>query len=147
MVGVCVNACMRLLFVYLSFLFCKHRSHHELFGFTLKFIGKLICFYVIVTKRLKAKSLLLLQVGSLKGSTVLRHDLFTNDVLYAEVAFDMRAVRPDLLPLVPLFWYGFLLHAVLVFYVDTIMSLNNYLYIALVFPSRSLLSCVLYTCI
>jgi hypothetical protein len=44
-----------------------------------------------------------IEVGSLKGSTVLRHDLFTNDVLYAEVAFDMRAVRPDLLPLVPLF--------------------------------------------
>lgn len=45
-----------------------------------------------------------LQVSELKGSTVLRHDLFTNDVLYAEVAFDMRTVKAELLPLVPLFW-------------------------------------------
>lgn len=46
-----------------------------------------------------------LQVGELKGSTVLRHDLFTNDVLYTEVAFNMRTVKAELLPLVPLFWY------------------------------------------
>eukprot|EP00244_Chara_vulgaris_P009641 TRINITY_DN4184_c0_g2_i1.p1 TRINITY_DN4184_c0_g2~~TRINITY_DN4184_c0_g2_i1.p1 ORF type:complete len:1050 (+),score=217.40 TRINITY_DN4184_c0_g2_i1:309-3152(+) len=37
------------------------------------------------------------------GSKVLRHDLFTNNVLYAEVGFDMRSVSADLLPLVPLF--------------------------------------------
>jgi len=42
-------------------------------------------------------------VGELKGSTVLRHDLFTNDVLYTEVAFNMRTVKAELLPLVPLF--------------------------------------------
>ncbi|KAG0586728.1 hypothetical protein KC19_2G112800 [Ceratodon purpureus] len=44
-----------------------------------------------------------IEVGNMKGSTILRHDLFTNDVLYTEVAFDMRTVRADLLPLVPLF--------------------------------------------
>lgn len=37
------------------------------------------------------------------GSTILRHDLFTNDVLYVEALFDMRAVAPAQLPLVPLF--------------------------------------------
>ncbi len=45
-----------------------------------------------------------MQVGELKGTTVLRHDLFTNDVLYAEVAFNLRTVKAELLPLVPLFW-------------------------------------------
>ncbi len=45
-----------------------------------------------------------MQVGELKGTTVLRHDLFTNDVLYAEIAFNLRTVKADLLPLVPLFW-------------------------------------------
>lgn len=38
-----------------------------------------------------------------QGATVLRHDLFTNNVLYAEVAFDMRALPSNLVPLVPLF--------------------------------------------
>jgi len=38
-----------------------------------------------------------------QGATVLRHDLFTNNVLYAEMALDMQGVPADLLPLVPLF--------------------------------------------
>eukprot|EP00246_Nothoceros_aenigmaticus_P001222 TRINITY_DN11663_c0_g1_i1.p1 TRINITY_DN11663_c0_g1~~TRINITY_DN11663_c0_g1_i1.p1 ORF type:complete len:1083 (+),score=216.91 TRINITY_DN11663_c0_g1_i1:65-3313(+) len=42
-------------------------------------------------------------VDHLKEATILRHDLFTNDVLYAEIGFDLRTVKPDLLPLVPLF--------------------------------------------
>lgn len=37
------------------------------------------------------------------ASTVLTHDLFTNDVLYLEAALDMRGVPAELLPLVPLF--------------------------------------------
>lgn len=37
------------------------------------------------------------------GTTVLTHDLFTNDVLYLEAALDMRVVPARLLPLVPLF--------------------------------------------
>ncbi|KAG2493609.1 hypothetical protein HYH03_008126 [Edaphochlamys debaryana] len=37
------------------------------------------------------------------GATLLTHDLFTNDVLYLEAAFDMRPVPSRLLPLVPLF--------------------------------------------
>jgi Zn-dependent M16 (insulinase) family peptidase len=37
------------------------------------------------------------------GSQLLTHDLFTNDVLYLDVALDMKAVPADLLPLVPLF--------------------------------------------
>eukprot|EP00238_Polyblepharides_amylifera_P009616 CAMPEP_0196574836 /NCGR_PEP_ID=MMETSP1081-20130531/4451_1 /TAXON_ID=36882 /ORGANISM="Pyramimonas amylifera, Strain CCMP720" /LENGTH=1082 /DNA_ID=CAMNT_0041892963 /DNA_START=123 /DNA_END=3371 /DNA_ORIENTATION=+ len=37
------------------------------------------------------------------GATVLRHDLFTNNVLYAEAAFDMKSIPSSLLPLVPLF--------------------------------------------
>ncbi|KAJ7560363.1 hypothetical protein O6H91_04G126700 [Diphasiastrum complanatum] len=43
------------------------------------------------------------EVGELCGSTILCHDLFTNDVLYTEVVFDLRTVRSDLLPFVPLF--------------------------------------------
>lgn len=34
---------------------------------------------------------------------MLSHDLFTNDVLYAEVALNLRPVPTHLLPLVPLF--------------------------------------------
>lgn len=44
-----------------------------------------------------------IDVGEIEGVKVLRHDLFTNDVLYAEVVFDMRPLKPSLLPLVPLF--------------------------------------------
>jgi len=35
--------------------------------------------------------------------TLLNHDLFTNDILYMEVALDMRPLPADLLPLMPLF--------------------------------------------
>lgn len=38
------------------------------------------------------------------GATILRHDLFTNDVLYVEAAFELKTVPADLLPLLPLFW-------------------------------------------
>jgi len=34
---------------------------------------------------------------------LLRHDLFTNDVLYLELALDLRPLPPHLLPLLPLF--------------------------------------------
>ena len=37
------------------------------------------------------------------GATLLTHDLFTNDVLYLDIALDMRPLPRDLLPLVPLF--------------------------------------------
>lgn len=44
------------------------------------------------------------------GVTLLTHDLFTNDVLYLDVALDLRPVPTELLPLLPLFsrWAGFL---------------------------------------
>ena len=38
-----------------------------------------------------------------KGVTVLRHDLPTNGIVYADVGLDMRVVPADLLPLIPLF--------------------------------------------
>ena len=34
---------------------------------------------------------------------LLRHDMFTNDVLYLELALDLRPLPPHLLPLLPLF--------------------------------------------
>lgn len=37
------------------------------------------------------------------GATILSHDLFTNDVLYLDIALDMRPIPANLLPLVPLF--------------------------------------------
>ncbi|CAH8384169.1 unnamed protein product [Eruca vesicaria subsp. sativa] len=43
------------------------------------------------------------EVGDINGVEVLRHDLFTNDILYTEVIFDMGSLRHELLPLVPLF--------------------------------------------
>ena len=43
------------------------------------------------------------EVTQVQGVTVLQHDLFTNDVLYAEAALDMHPVPAQLLPLVPLF--------------------------------------------
>ncbi|KAL0422643.1 UNVERIFIED_CONTAM: Presequence protease 1, chloroplastic/mitochondrial [Sesamum latifolium] len=43
------------------------------------------------------------EVGDINGIKVLQHDLFTNDVLYAEVVFNMRSLKQELLPLVPLF--------------------------------------------
>lgn len=39
----------------------------------------------------------------LQAVQVLRHDLFTNDVLYLEVALDLRPLPAQLLPLLPLF--------------------------------------------
>jgi len=42
-------------------------------------------------------------VGEERGVTVLRHDLPTNGIVYADVGLDMRVVPADLLPLVPLF--------------------------------------------
>ncbi|CAK9153808.1 unnamed protein product [Ilex paraguariensis] len=44
-----------------------------------------------------------IEVGDINGIKVLRHDLFTNDVLYSEVVFDMSSLKQELLPLVPLF--------------------------------------------
>ncbi|XP_078441624.1 presequence protease 1 [Wolffia australiana] len=43
------------------------------------------------------------EIGEVNGVKVLRHDLFTNDVLYSEVVFDMGHLKQDLLPLIPLF--------------------------------------------
>ncbi|KAJ4897820.1 hypothetical protein Rs2_24614 [Raphanus sativus] len=43
------------------------------------------------------------EVGDINGVKVLRHDLFTNDIIYAEVVFDMGSLKHELLPLVPLF--------------------------------------------
>ncbi|KAL6963987.1 Homeobox protein PKNOX1, variant 2 [Sarracenia purpurea var. burkii] len=43
------------------------------------------------------------EVGDMNGVKILRHDLFTNDVLYTEVVFQMRSLKQELLPLVPLF--------------------------------------------
>ncbi|XP_058097080.1 presequence protease 2, chloroplastic/mitochondrial, partial [Magnolia sinica] len=43
------------------------------------------------------------EVGEIDGVKVLRHDLFTNDVLYTEVVFNMRSLKQELLPFVPLF--------------------------------------------
>ena len=42
-------------------------------------------------------------VASASDATILTHDLFTNNVLYAEVAMPMRGLPAGLLPLVPLF--------------------------------------------
>ncbi|KAM2364242.1 hypothetical protein ACFX1X_003213 [Malus domestica] len=42
-------------------------------------------------------------VGDINGAKVLRHDLFTNAVLYIEVVFNMSSLKQELLPLVPLF--------------------------------------------
>ncbi|KAJ4849574.1 Presequence protease 1, chloroplastic/mitochondrial [Turnera subulata] len=43
------------------------------------------------------------EVGDINGVKVLQHDLFTNDFLYSEVVFNMRSLKEELLPLVPLF--------------------------------------------
>jgi len=42
-------------------------------------------------------------VGEEKGVTVLRHDLPTNGIVYADFGLDMRVVPVELLPMVPLF--------------------------------------------
>ncbi|KAJ7967441.1 Presequence protease 1 chloroplastic/mitochondrial [Quillaja saponaria] len=43
------------------------------------------------------------EVGHINGVKVLQHDLFTNDVLYTEIVFNMSSLKQELLPLVPLF--------------------------------------------
>ena len=42
-------------------------------------------------------------VSEEKGAKVLRHDLLTNGIVYADIGFDMRVIPFDLIPLVPLF--------------------------------------------
>jgi len=42
-------------------------------------------------------------VSSEKGTTVLRHDLLTNGIVYTDIGFDLRVIPFDLLPLIPLF--------------------------------------------
>lgn len=44
------------------------------------------------------------EIGDINGVKVLKHDLFTNDVIYAEVVFNLSSLKHELLPLVPLFW-------------------------------------------
>ncbi|AAG13049.1 Putative zinc metalloprotease [Arabidopsis thaliana] len=43
------------------------------------------------------------EVGDINGVKVLRNDLFTNNILYTEVVFDMGSVKHELLQLIPLF--------------------------------------------
>ncbi|KAJ8471823.1 hypothetical protein OPV22_026166 [Ensete ventricosum] len=43
------------------------------------------------------------EIGEINGVKVLQHDLFTNDVVYSEVVFDMSLLKKELLQLVPLF--------------------------------------------
>ncbi|XP_038707090.1 presequence protease 2, chloroplastic/mitochondrial-like [Tripterygium wilfordii] len=43
------------------------------------------------------------EVGEINGVKVLQHDLFTNDVLYTEIVFNMSSLKQELLSLVPLF--------------------------------------------
>ena len=43
-------------------------------------------------------------VESSSGATILRHDLFTNDVLYVDLAFNMTGLPARLIPYLPLFW-------------------------------------------
>ncbi|XP_042442600.1 presequence protease 2, chloroplastic/mitochondrial-like [Zingiber officinale] len=42
-------------------------------------------------------------IGEINGVKVLQHDLFTNDVLYSEIVFDLSYLKKELLQLVPLF--------------------------------------------
>ncbi|XP_021851322.2 presequence protease 1, chloroplastic/mitochondrial [Spinacia oleracea] len=44
-----------------------------------------------------------IEIGDINGVTVLQHDLFTNDVIYTEVVFDMSSLKQELLQFVPLF--------------------------------------------
>ncbi|XP_052194303.1 presequence protease 1, chloroplastic/mitochondrial-like isoform X2 [Diospyros lotus] len=43
------------------------------------------------------------EIWDINGVKILQHDLFTNDVLYTEVVFNMGSLKQELLPLVPLF--------------------------------------------
>ncbi|MCL7046639.1 hypothetical protein MKW94_022333 [Papaver nudicaule] len=44
-----------------------------------------------------------IEIGEIDGVKVLKHDLFTNDVLYTEIVFDMSSLKQEQLQLVPLF--------------------------------------------
>lgn len=44
-----------------------------------------------------------LEIVDINGVQVLQHNLFTNDVLYTEIVFNMSSLKQELLPLVPLF--------------------------------------------
>uniref|UniRef100_A0A0E0K5I3 Peptidase M16C associated domain-containing protein n=1 Tax=Oryza punctata TaxID=4537 RepID=A0A0E0K5I3_ORYPU len=44
-----------------------------------------------------------IEVGEINGVKVLQHDLFTNDVVYSEIVFDMSSLKKDHLQLLPLF--------------------------------------------
>ncbi|OAY78579.1 Presequence protease 1, chloroplastic/mitochondrial [Ananas comosus] len=44
-----------------------------------------------------------IEIGEINGVKILQHDLFTNDVIYSEVVFDMSSLKKELLKLVPLF--------------------------------------------
>ncbi|GJN22364.1 hypothetical protein PR202_gb09920 [Eleusine coracana subsp. coracana] len=44
-----------------------------------------------------------IEVGEVNGVKVLQHDLFTNDVVYSEVVFDMGSMKKEHLQLLPLF--------------------------------------------
>ncbi|KAG2661753.1 hypothetical protein PVAP13_1KG110200 [Panicum virgatum] len=44
-----------------------------------------------------------MEVGEINGVKVLQHDLFTNDVVYSEVVFDMGSMKKEHLQLLPLF--------------------------------------------
>ncbi|PQP94514.1 presequence protease 1 chloroplastic/mitochondrial-like [Prunus yedoensis var. nudiflora] len=46
------------------------------------------------------------EVDYINGVKVLQHDLFTNDVLYTDIVFDMSSLKQELLPLVPLFCFA-----------------------------------------
>ncbi|GMH13419.1 hypothetical protein Nepgr_015260 [Nepenthes gracilis] len=43
------------------------------------------------------------EIANIDGVKILQHDLFTNDIVYTEVVFDMSLLKQELLPLVPLF--------------------------------------------
>jgi len=43
------------------------------------------------------------EIDELAGVPLLRHSLFTNGIVYLDLAFDLRALPPHLLPYVPLF--------------------------------------------
>ncbi|KAJ4840567.1 Presequence protease 1, chloroplastic/mitochondrial [Turnera subulata] len=43
------------------------------------------------------------EVGDVNGVKVLQHNLFTDDILHSEVVFNMRSLKQELLPLLPLF--------------------------------------------
>ena len=44
-----------------------------------------------------------LEIMELKSNKVLFHDLFTNDIVYLDLGFDLHALSQDMLPYVPLF--------------------------------------------